>query len=657
MSNRYKVCLATFAMLFVFNELALFAQMRPGSIGLGITGGVSKYYGEFTDDLFGFTGEGIVTYTPIKHLTFGLGISLSDLEWRITGDKLARYPEYFGPNAQIGDFYPGTLARIEPRNSTRASAYEITAAFNILPNEVVVPFIGVGAGLLSWSPTNAYEHTSLPNNSAGVYERLVGVFPIFGGFHWFVSDDISVNGRATYRFTLTPFLDDLKGASAPNDHYATITGGLAFHLGGNRDPDCDGLTNDEERRLGTDPYRYDTDGDGLSDFEEARVFQSNPLAVDTDGDNLTDFEEVDKTNSSPIRKDTDGDGLTDDVEVARGTNPRLVDTDGDGISDYDEVMVYKTNPLKRDSDDDGLSDADEVRQHNTNPLMPDTDGDGLTDGEEVHEHGTNPLDSDTDKDGLNDGEEVLTYRTNPRNPDTDGDRLPDGVEIHTYKTDPRLADTDRDGLSDADELSCRYQTNPLNPDTDHDGIIDSKDPSPSEKCAGCGGGAGIPPYENGKEAKPPAEPTIPPASTPPPANTKGNKKKFAKDIRFRLNTDEFDFEQPETRENLNELLTYMRESCENLQVMLEGHASGEGPAERNRELSDLRARRVQAWLLEQGIPPAKIRGAIGYGSQQPRVREPSPAAAKRMTREQLESVRRLNRRIEVAILRDCDDEA
>jgi OOP family OmpA-OmpF porin len=128
---------------------------------------------------------------------------------------------------------------------------------------------------------------------------------------------------------------------------------------------------------------------------------------------------------------------------------------------------------------------------------------------------------------------------------------------------------------------------------------------------------------------------------------------FAKDIRFKVNTDEFDFDQPETAKNLNELLTYMQESCDELQVMVEGHASADGPAQRNKDLSDLRAQKVRQWLLEQGVPPNKVRGAVGYGSAMPRVKEPTPAQAKKMTKDQLEAIRRQNRRIEVAVLREC----
>ncbi len=44
--------------------------------------------------------------------------------------------------------------------------------------------------------------------------------------------------------------------------------------------------------------------------------------------------------------DTDGDGLSDYDELyIHETSPYLADTDGDGISDYDEIFVNKTDPL------------------------------------------------------------------------------------------------------------------------------------------------------------------------------------------------------------------------------------------------------------------------------------------------------------------------
>lgn len=43
--------------------------------------------------------------------------------------------------------------------------------------------------------------------------------------------------------------------------------------------------------------------------------------------------------------DTDGDGLSDwDELFIYSTSPYLEDTDGDGLSDYEEIFVYKTDP-------------------------------------------------------------------------------------------------------------------------------------------------------------------------------------------------------------------------------------------------------------------------------------------------------------------------
>jgi pimeloyl-ACP methyl ester carboxylesterase len=60
----------------------------------------------------------------------------------------------------------------------------------------------------------------------------------------------------------------------------------------NSDPDGDGLTTDQEIALGTDPLKYDTDGDGISDGDEVNIYHTNPLMADTDGDGMSDGQEI-----------------------------------------------------------------------------------------------------------------------------------------------------------------------------------------------------------------------------------------------------------------------------------------------------------------------------------------------------------------------------
>ncbi|MFU8892840.1 MAG: lectin-like protein [Luteolibacter sp.] len=94
---------------------------------------------------------------------------------------------------------------------------------------------------------------------------------------------------------------------------------------------------------------------------------------------------LERPATDPLNPDTDGDGLTDYQELfIYGTNPLVVDTDGDGLTDYEEVMIYGTDPLNPDTDGDGLSDGDEVLIHGTDPNNRDTDGDGYTDFDEIN---------------------------------------------------------------------------------------------------------------------------------------------------------------------------------------------------------------------------------------------------------------------------------
>jgi hypothetical protein len=58
------------------------------------------------------------------------------------------------------------------------------------------------------------------------------------------------------------------------------------------DTDGDGLTDEEEQALGTNPASPDTDNDGLNDAEEVRVWNTSPTNADTDGDTFSDGAEV-----------------------------------------------------------------------------------------------------------------------------------------------------------------------------------------------------------------------------------------------------------------------------------------------------------------------------------------------------------------------------
>ena len=69
----------------------------------------------------------------------------------------------------------------------------------------------------------------------------------------------------------------------------------------------------------------DEDNDGLGDQEELEIWFTDPAKFDSDGDNLSDGEEVAR-GTDANKKDTDDDGLFDGDEVANGTDPTNPDT-------------------------------------------------------------------------------------------------------------------------------------------------------------------------------------------------------------------------------------------------------------------------------------------------------------------------------------------
>jgi hypothetical protein len=96
------------------------------------------------------------------------------------------------------------------------------------------------------------------------------------------------------------------------------------------DFDKDGLTNNQEYDLGTDPTNADSDGDTLSDSTEVNAANAtNPLSSDSDNDGLPDWWEVAK-------------GLNPNSSV--GNNGALGDPDTDTFTNKQE-FEGQSNPL------------------------------------------------------------------------------------------------------------------------------------------------------------------------------------------------------------------------------------------------------------------------------------------------------------------------
>jgi len=254
------------------------------------------------------------------------------------------------------------------------------------------------------------------------------------------------------------------------------------------DTDGDGVSDVQEAMDGTDPNDADSDDDGVNDGVE-KVDGTDPLDADSDNDGVNDGDEKTNGTNPKVNVDTDDDGVSDDKEFAEGTDPNDADTDGDGVNDGEDDFPNDPKETK-DTDGDGVGDnADPNPNSNV-----DTDGDGVSDDQESLD-GTNSNSADSDGDGLSDFEEKLSG-TDPNDADSDNDGVPDGEDA--FPNDPaETKDTDGDGVGDnadpnpnsnvdtdgdgvSDDKENADGTNPEDADSDNDGVADGEDAFPND---------------------------------------------------------------------------------------------------------------------------------------------------------------------------------
>lgn len=139
-----------------------------------------------------------------------------------------------------------------------------------------------------------------------------------------------------------------------DESHTEIFNGSVNDLDGDGEPDFsdddmdgDGLLNNVENSIGTDPENPDSDSDGIPDGYEFGYQILDPLSA---GDSSLD---------------PDGDGLTNLEEYLNGTYPDFADSDNDGVDDLKEIDCgmdpVNATDADDDWDDDGFDNGEECR--------------------------------------------------------------------------------------------------------------------------------------------------------------------------------------------------------------------------------------------------------------------------------------------------------
>jgi len=415
--------------------------------------------------------------------------------------------------------YSVTLVVVDNNGATASSSLQVTVS-NVIP---VMSMSGYPAtSKRVWAEAVYYQFDASAIDSFSDQNLLT--------YDWDLGDGNAASARnpshmytASGTYLVTLIVADNEGASVSSSLLINVI------------IDSDGDILRDEDEIGvyhTDPFKFDTDGDWLTDYTEVTDVVDNqgrhtdPTKADSDSDGLNDWEErydgEDYFITDPFNPDTDGDGLIDSQEIftkAFKTNDRFNLIDGTSNS-AGITIIQLSNVVAQVPDSNLIYKADAkigLSHENISNLQILISKDGTNfiqlkswDSKDVggSSYFTNfdllvpPLSSSFTKadfryaktwslkvidyrsgqiGSLEYFEIHITARTNPVAWSSDGDGLNDFEETNLgndgWYTEPWMTSTDGDSWSDSYEVVTKG-TDPTRADTDRDGANDDDDLDP-----------------------------------------------------------------------------------------------------------------------------------------------------------------------------------
>jgi hypothetical protein len=188
---------------------------------------------------------------------------------------------------------------------------------------------------------------------------------------------------------------------------------------------------DGPKKFALDPLLPDTDGDGLSDYEEINVLGSDPLnySGDLDNDGVTDSLEFFIYNTDPNNADSDDDGLSDGDEIWRST---ASEREWTFCSEQEQTCVFEGTKEIRYGQENFWAYGTFAEEVFCSPsIFVEGEQGGHNNCYYYSYNPTNPNNADTDGDGVGDADD-LSFSSNHSSSDNDGDGLENSFEINGY---------------------------------------------------------------------------------------------------------------------------------------------------------------------------------------------------------------------------------